>query len=631
MELHHVPNTNFSNESAPSAETGSVSRRASALASQERLAWFIFSLFFNLLMMLLLLRMFSPVFDGTDDLTIVQFVNGSCGSYDPHMVYPNYLLGLALTALYRSFPMVPWYSWLQFLAICASFTAITYVLCCRIRKCGGFALALLVQSFAAYECYVVLQYTKTAGLLAAAGMLLFWNALWGTEDENADREEDDPAPGKILWTELLWGTALAVLSVLLRYAQFFACAALTAGIPLLMLLDAGKKSSAAPGRLRVFLRVSIGGLLLCALCAGLVVYDRGIYERDPVWKNFMEYNNTRSELMDYGLPDYEEHEALYTRLGITPTAYKLFDYWNSGDTAVFSTEVMRELIKAREVKRPGLSTAREFLEIVPAGFMKNRIVRCFAVILLLWIFFGRHDRRAVLALLAQALLFGVLYYYLFLKGRYLITRVDVGLWMSTLAVLLWTWKDEHRQIGASAIRAALILGVMALCAYRQVPGWEGRLRSHSEEDRIERAEFRKKMEEISGDTEHLYVSKLGVLSAAYCCGPFEPMPVGMLSNVVFLGGWKVESAPYNAILQKYGFSDNPYEAISGNSPDSFRVRLLDEHTDTTLTYLHEYYNPDAQIVAAGKWNGKAVWQVITGAEDKSPDSHTQEQDNHDEP
>ena len=617
MESNQIPDTNPSGENSPHAQFETAPRRTPALGSQGRLAWFIFSLIFNLFMMLLLFRMFSPVFDGIDDITIVQFVNGSCGSYDPHMVYPNYLLGIVLSALYRSFPLVPWYSWMQFLAICASFTGITYVLCCRIRKCGGFALALLVQSFAAYECYINLQYTKTAGLLAAAGMLLLWNALRGAEDENEVREEDYTEGGKILWAELLWGVALAVLSALLRYAQFFACAALTAGIPLLMLLDAGKKPS-APGKLRVFLRLSAAGLLLCALCAGLVVYDRSVYDKDPVWKNFVEYNNTRSELMDYGMPDYEEHEALYTRLGISPTAYKLFDSWNSGDTAVFSTEVMRELINAREVKRPGISTAKEFLKKVPAGFIKNRIVRCFAVVLFLWIFFGRHDRRAVIALLAQALLFGVLYYYLFLKGRYLYNRVDVGLWMSTLMVLLWTWKTEHRQMPANAIRAALILGVMALCTYRQVPGWKDRLRSHNEESRIARAEYREKMKEISGDTEHLYVSKLGILSAANCCGPFEPMPVGMLSNVVMLGGWKVESAPFNAILQKYGFSDNPFEAVAGTSPDSSRVRLMDEHTDSTIAYLHEYYNPNAQIVEAGKWNDKTIWQVITESEEQIP-------------
>lgn len=571
-------------------------------------------------MMLLLYRMFAPVFEGSDDITIVQFVNGSCGSYDPHLVYQNYLAGLVLSFLYQRFPLIPWYSWFQFWALCASFTAITYVLLCRVRRAGGFALALLVQSFAAYECYINLQYTKTAGLLAAAGMFVIWNSLWGsdgragapTQSGSGERADAAPvsAPGRILWADLVFGIALAVCSILGRYAQFAACAALTGGIPLLMLLDAGR-NPLVPGKGRIFVRCLVTGALLGLLFAGLVLFDRRIYEKDPVWANYVNYNDTRSELMDYGMPKYEEYGELYESLGVSRTAYDLFDTWNSGDTRVFSTEVMQKLSETRDKREPGLSTAKAFLKEVPAGFLKNRIARCFLIVLGLWVFFGRHDRRAVLTLLLEALLFAALYYYLFLAGRYLYNRVDVGLWMSVLTVVLWTWKTEHRRMSADFTRTVLILAVMGLCAFIQMPGWKGKLESHSLESRQKRAETAQKMQEIAQDTDHLYVSKLGILSASRFSAPFEPMPAGILSNVALLGGWKVESAPYNAILQRYGFTDNPYEAIAGNSAQSWKVYLLDEDPDATLAFIREYYNPDAQLLETGEWNGKTVRQVVT--------------------
>lgn len=595
------------------AQTGT----ARSLTGMERLARFVIALAFNIFMMLLLYRMFAPVFEGSDDITIVQFVNGSCGSFDPHLVYQNYLVGLVLSALYQHFPLIPWYSWFQFWALCAAFTAITYVLLCRVRRAAGFALSLLVQSFAAYECYINIQYTKTAGVLAAAGMFLVWNALWGS-DRNAGQEESGggavlssvPGPGRIIWADLLFGTALVACSILGRYEQAAACAALTAGIPLLMLLDAGRRPS-VPGKGRIFLRCLVTGAILGILFAGLVLFDRSMYEKDPVWANFVQYNNTRSELMDYGMPEYEDNEELYKSLGVSRAAYDLFDTWNSGDTHVFSTEVMKKLAETRESRKPGLATAKAFLKEVPKGFLKNRLVRCFLIVLGLWILFGRHDGRAVFALAVEAVLFGALYYYLFLEGRYLYNRVDVGLWMSALTVLLWTWKTEHRRMPANVARTILILGIMGLCAFVQIPGWKGRLESHCRESRQKRQQTTEKMMEIAGDSDHLYVSKLGILSASRCCAPFEPMPVGMLSNVALLGGWKVESAPYNAILQRYGFSDNPYEAIAGTSGQSGSVYLLDEDPEATLAFLREYYNPDAQMVETGEWNGKTVRQVVT--------------------
>ena len=82
-----------------------------------------------------------------------------------------------------------------------------------------------------------------------------------------------------------------------------------------------------------------------------------------------------------------------------------------------------------------------------------------------------------------------------------------------------------------------------------------------------------------------------------------------------LGGWKVESAPYNTILEKYGFGDNPYEAltgltVSGGDGDS-KVLLLDEETEQTISYIREYYNPDAELIETGEWNGKTVWKIVT--------------------
>ena len=634
------------NTTSPQQKDRQKSREGGIL-SGGRLTAFLTAILFNLFLMLLLYRIFTPTFEGNDDITIAQFVNGSCGSFDPHMVYQNYLIGVILSGLYRAAPLVPWYSWGQFLALCASFTAITYVLCCRVRKGAGFALSLLVQSFAAYECYIHIQYTKTAGVMAAAGMMLLWHALGGLpEGMSADVDRPDQAgTGRILWRDAAAGVFLCVCSIALRYAQFAACAALTAGIPLLMLLDAGRREdSGKPVFLRrsVFLRCLCACALLGALLLGLVRFDRSMYERDPVWKNYIEYNDTRSELMDYGMPEYEEYEDLYTRLGISRTAYDLFDTWNSGDTKVFSTEVMRELAAAREVQKPGLETAKAFVKEVPKGFLKNRIVWCFLVTAGLWFLFGRHDLRALAALVVETVLFAGLYYYLFLKGRYLYNRVDVGLWMSALTVLLWTWKPEHPDpaadtagsrkeetakgpageagsrrfsINVNALRTVLILGVMAVCAFVQIPGWKDRLATHCEESRAKRAETRERMQEIAEDTDHLYVSKLGILSASRCCAPFEPIPQNLFSNTVMLGGWKVESAPYNTILEKYGFGDNPYEAltgltVSGGDGDS-KVLLLDEETEQTISYIREYYNPDAELIETGEWNGKTVWKIVT--------------------
>ncbi len=234
-------------------------------------------------------------------------------------------------------------------------------------------------------------------------------------------------------------------------------------------------------------------------------------------------------------------------------------------------------------------------------------------------------------MILMAALFTGLYYYLFLQGRYLYNRVDVGLWMCMLAVLLWTWKAEQRdgkgrrQPGLELACPAMVLAVMTACAFVQIPDWSDRLAARCVESRDERAQMREKMKRISKDSGNLYVSKLGILTASDCCAPFEAMPRDLFSNVALLGGWKVESAPYNRILEKYGFDHNPYEAITGlpvparetgqNGAGAAgrkgRVLLLDEEPDLTLAYIREYYNPRAKMTRAGEWDGKQIWEIVT--------------------
>ena len=69
------------------------------LTDGDRMLRLLLSVLFNAGLMFLLFRLFDPVFEGNDDITIVQFVNGSCGSFDPHMVYQNYLLGVVFANL----------------------------------------------------------------------------------------------------------------------------------------------------------------------------------------------------------------------------------------------------------------------------------------------------------------------------------------------------------------------------------------------------------------------------------------------------------------------------------------------------------------------------------------------------
>ena len=133
-----------------------------------------------------------------------------------------------------------------------------------------------------------------------------------------------------------------------REDQFFASSALMAGIGIYFVLTLKKRFPKKEWK-RFGLCAGIFGLLLLSVFAADGT-DSLMY-RDPQWQEYQKFNNLRSELLDYGFPDYESNKALYQDLGISREAYELYRTWNFNDPDKFTTEVMEKLAEQKPEKR----------------------------------------------------------------------------------------------------------------------------------------------------------------------------------------------------------------------------------------------------------------------------------------
>lgn len=55
-----------------------------------------------------------------------------------------------------------------------------------------------------------------------------------------------------------------------------------------------------------------------------------------LWRE-LEFNQLRSQLLDYGFPDYESNKELYKELGISKEALELYKTWNFNDRKYVKT------------------------------------------------------------------------------------------------------------------------------------------------------------------------------------------------------------------------------------------------------------------------------------------------------
>lgn len=272
--------------------------------------------------------------------------------------------------------------------------------------------------FFGYECYIEMQYTKTAGVLTIAGILLIFQECTAEIRSN-----------KLLVS----GIVLSCIGSMYRFEQFVACVALMSGLGICQILKGGKKD--------VFKRVGrplFWVIVMLAMSFGLKGVDTYIYQSDPQWKQYTEYNELRTELLDYDFPDYKENEEAYTELGITEDAYDLWSHWNFGDPDLFNIETMQKLVKLTSPRVLNGELIENFLNKFPRRYFQTPVFYCILLILLLGILEGKKSLEKYGTWIYEIFLFIGLYFYLYWQGRYDRNHVDVSLWLAVLLVMIWT-------------------------------------------------------------------------------------------------------------------------------------------------------------------------------------------------
>ena len=535
----------------------------------------------NLLILGAMAAFMRPSFETNDDIVFAELGSGLRGVKDAHLVFQNYGLGMIYRFLYGVTGRLPWYTIVQYMILFVSFTVVTYVLISRLGEISGLCLFVILVCGFGYEGYIHLQFTKTAGIAAAAAVFLLFHLM---EQE------------KYSWWGIAGGILLAVIAYMYREDQFWASCGLMAGAGVLFLFDLRKYRNKKLRRIGICV-LTFGVLLLSVF--GVDRWDSSKY-RSAEWKEYQEFNQLRSELLDYGFPDYDSNQEIYEELGISREAYELYKSWNFNDTEKFDTEVMKKLVDLKQKRPLTIRTVTAFLRRFPSDLLRMPMFYFFAVFAVLWLLCGKKDVFSVISVLAECLLLVAVYFYLYYQGRYMVNRVDVGLWFSACLVMLWIFSSGEVRYMNTKVSVLLCMICVALGQFMMYKDW--RLATSSIPEA--RVSQRAVLETIGTDKEHVYLAKSGMLSEIVCYGPFDRMPENLLDNVYWFGGWECRTPGYTRAMEVHGII-NPYRDVVNNET----IYLVDDNIDLTLKYIRQYYAENAQAVFVKTIGNVDVYQI----------------------
>ena len=542
------------------------------------------SLVVNLIVLAILLLIYRPVYETNDDIAISTMVNGIKGVHDTHLVFIHRIVGYILAALYAVTPVISWHAVLQYALIFGGLTGVTYVFFNKFKNVGYIPVVLIFLYYFAYEGYIHPQFTKTAGILTVAGgTLLFW-AL---------------SQKKIHKASFISGVVLALFGSFYRINQFMCIIGLLTALGIVFLVQL--KEFEKKDRVKRLLVCLISFGVVFVIGVGAYKLDMAEYDATEEWEYYMDYQNARSALLDYGFPNYEKNEAAYKAVGIDEVTYEMFDMWTHQDPEKITVEIMQEIVALKQPKAVNATFFKNFAKKMMTGIWHRDSFICCLILGLVWLLKGKKNWGAFLALAYEAALVVMIYVYLYYQGRCLRNRVDVGIWMAVAVLLLWLLGDGRKKI--SKLAATVLLAIVVAATSWQ---WRGNMRVN-QTDTVEAYEIEKAaLAEIDADDEHLYLTKTFTVSFAKAYGVFEGMPIGLGDNMFPLGGWTAQSEPYMAVLDKYDVY-NPFRDIINND----KIYIVDIDIDLTMEYINNWYDENAKAVFVKNLGPYEVYKVVS--------------------
>lgn len=549
----------------------------------------------NLIVLVVYLLFFNIILEGNDEFAFSAFLSGAYRFRSVHLVFSNIFYGEFLKFFYCLGMNINWYSIFELLFCFLAFWTISYIIFMKLEKYKKSKIYILIcfvfLMVFGYHHYYLMQWTKSAYLISLAGVTLILYVLHMKKTQNIGI-----IVGGIL---VLVGSFIRFDTVLVVFAFLF--------IRFLYDLLIEQKFKFEKNYFKGSGKYIITfGLLLC-LVFGFRIADKLVYKYGPEheqWRHYEQYNILRSEIMDYGIPKYEDAEQQYQNIGLSEVDIKMLKNWNFSDSEVFSVEMFQKIVNLKEKKSINLKIIIETFKNILKGAPKKKIGIFTSIVVLLCLVNG--DKKRKLLIFMYTILLFLLYAYLTYMDR-VIFRCEYGIWICLLVFSLYNYdysKNDkiikNRICKGSWICLSLVICAISLYDYQS---------RHDIYMEPLKTEYRDLFDYTSKHKENIYMRDVSTLCDwNQGFSPLEALPYGYLSNIYLLGGWEIEN-PITDVKQNYAISNPWRECV-----DSENIFIIDNvGIELKLAYIQQRYCETAEAVLVDEIAGFKIYQIVSHA------------------
>lgn len=543
---------------------------------------------FHLLVVAYAILFLHPYYGSNDEFSLAAIASGAYGENTWYFIYLHSGFGWLLKGFYTLIPGLNWYTLVMYGLIFLSLTAVGFTWIRKNNKIG-MILAMMLILCSAQPLYVEMQYTKTAAVVTAAGYVLL---LCG--DRNYVRMEDEkPEAGnrKSRLAAVITGILFLLLGSWIRFQAFGMVSIVAFGLWLSRLFFTWKNKNWKDFLYRDCVPCMIAFLMVFGSIAleNVLVYTPGSPEA-----HYKEYDKARQQLLDYGVPEWDEYQTEYEALGLTRTDCINLTNWLIADSDRYTADTFKAIVAFRQDRPFQWEYLLDYLIILAKKPLF--VLGVLLTLLWLWPFSSIKKRRNWI---------GVIWPYLALLGMYLyfikiyrVLPIVVTACLLSFVIFIWSAAEEEigeqweKELTGRRFLAAGMAGALLTCGIC-VNMLIAPVRQSSVQSSEASQAYRKLYDTISKNKEIYYAFDpftSNGMELAYSI--FEKIPDDYLTNVFTLGGWETESPQVVDNLWKYEqrnlmtslYMSDRAVLISNTLLEHLMLHLQDTYDGIFITY-----------------------------------------------
>lgn len=527
-----------------------------------------YAIIINVVMLIITFLIFTPTYETNDDIAMASFARGAYSEKSSYLVFINFILGWIFKMFYIICGSINWYYVLQCIFMLGAFIILSFLVYMSQSKAKypiaqGTVMNVFLLILFIPIMYLNFNFTKSAAIVSIAGFLLLLHQMLNEHGEIHI---------------ILLGASFIILGGMIRLDSMLMVSIFPFFIIVYRLFKIKNKRIALDYRL--FFKYTILFIPIFFISFGLSYLNT---IKNP---EYNAYNHARSQLIDFGVPDYDKNQKAYEHIGISKNDYVMLNSWTFDDPEFFTTEKFKEIMAIRKNEFDILKAFDDTFNTIARSILTIGSASLFVFIVSIWFLFLKKDKFIPITLSLAVLAF---YFYLCVIGR-VVDRVEQALWIAAVYTLIYNMKISITQIPVKSKKKMLIVTIVVALLWNGNSIWDNCIATT---EKVHTSKYIQVADRLSEDKNNLYLIDTSTMDVIQgFVSPFRTIKEKFYSNLYTLGGWATKLPLKKESLDKYGISnplkdsvnkDNIYFVDQGDF--KYKYNYVREHYYSDLAYV----------------------------------------------